>query len=68
MHTYTHTYAHTHLHASQYMDHVSFNPPHLVNVAKRGAGVATSPAGGHQYAINRYTVEVGKLSSVVVSW
>lgn len=50
----------------QYLDHWTSLAFHLVPVAKREKGVTPEAAGGFQYARERYTTEIGKISNKMV--
>eukprot|EP00983_Pelagomonas_calceolata_P067827 1149640-Pelagomonas_calceolata.AAC.4 len=50
----------------QYLDFWTPLAPHLVTPAKKKRGVVAEPAGGFQYAKERYTAEIGKISTSMV--
>uniref|UniRef100_A0A7S3R9A7 Uncharacterized protein n=1 Tax=Dunaliella tertiolecta TaxID=3047 RepID=A0A7S3R9A7_DUNTE len=52
----------------QYLDFWTPLAPHLVTPAKKKRGVVAEPAGGFQYAKERYTAEIGKISTSMVDF
>ncbi|KAF5841536.1 hypothetical protein DUNSADRAFT_12466 [Dunaliella salina] len=52
----------------QYLDFWTPQAPHLVTPAKKKKGVVAEPAGGFQYARERYTAEIGKISTNMVDF